>query len=63
MTEKKDVGKWYDGIPTQEGRYLLYCSNGTEDYHFNKLERKGDKLEWRYNWIGEIIAYMPIEER
>lgn len=49
---------WHSGTPTEEGLYVLHCSNGIDDYHLNRL-RNGN---WIFHWLGKLIAWQKIEE-
>lgn len=60
-TEEKKTN-WHTGTPTEEGWYVLECSNGIEDYHMNKLENKDGNFDWRFHFIGKIIRWQKIEE-
>lgn len=47
---------WHTDTPTEDGLYILHCSNGIDDYHFNQL-RNGN---WRFHWLGKLIAWQKI---
>lgn len=54
----QERSRWHSGTPTEEGLYVLHCSNGIDDYHLNRL-RNGN---WIFHWLGKLIAWQKIEE-